>query len=466
MKVLRKAFNQPLDPVVSKFVSSVNDDAHLIAADITGSLAHVAMLEKVGLIGGEQAANITGALQVLKEQAFNGKFELDAEFEDVHMNVEKKLEAMIGDDAKLLHTARSRNDQVALDMRLYTLEQIGTIGWHLKILNAVLNEKAAENAGVVMPGYTHLQPAQPVSFAHVLNAFAEMLKRDEERFEDCKKRTACSPLGAGAIAGSGLPISPEFSAAALGFDKVFANSIDAVSDRDFLAEFVFDCTMTAVHLSQLAETLIIWCSKEFGFVNFSDAVTTTSSLMPQKKNPDPVEIVRAKAGTVVGDLMSLIVILKGLPVGYNRDLQETKPPAINAACTIVDSLKVMALAISEMSVNEEAMLAAASQPEMFATDIVEYLVNKGMPFRQAHETVAEVVSHARDSKTSLSKLPISEFKKYSQLFSEDVFKLFDAKLSVKSKVSPGGTGAVQIVSQSSTEKETDSASSKGVKSNA
>lgn len=435
MKVLRKAFNQPLDPVVSQFVSSVKDDVHLIAADITGSLAHVAMLEKVGLLTGAQAANLVEALQVLKEQAFNDTFQLDPQFEDVHMNVEKKLEEMIGDDAKLLHTARSRNDQVALDMRLYVLEQIGTIGWHIKILIAALNEKAVEHAGTIMPGYTHLQPAQPVSLEKALNAFGEMLKRDLERFDDCKKRTACSPLGAGALAGSGLCIQPRISASALGFEKVFANSIDAVSDRDFVAEFVFNCALTATHLSQLAETLMIWCTKEFGFIQFSDAVTTTSSLMPQKKNADPVEIVRAKCGTVCGDLLNLLVILKGLPLGYNRDLQETKPPAISSAKTVIDSLKVMALAVAQITVNSEVMLEAASQPELFATDIVEYLVNKGVAFRRAHETVAELVCHARDRQVSLVDLPLKTYKEYNQLFGEDVFKLFNTRVSVANKVS-------------------------------
>ena len=267
-----------------------------------------------------------------------------------------------------------------------------------------------------------------------------MLKRDAERFEDCQKRTACSPLGAGAIAGSSLPIAPQVSAEVLGFNKTFANSIDAVMDRDFVAEFVFACSLTAVHLSQLAETMIIWCTNEFGFVTFSDAVTTTSSLMPQKKNPDPIEIVRGKVGTVCGDLLNLLITLKGLPVGYNRDLQETKPPAINSSNTIIDALKVMSLALSEMSVNADNMKKAVSNPELYATDVLEYLVNKGMAFRAAHETVAEVVAHAREKSLSLTQLSIADYKIYSSLFAEDVFDLFDPKLSVSNKKSPGGAG--------------------------
>lgn len=440
MKVLRKAFNQPLDPAVTKFVSSVADDKHLIAADVNGSLAHVAMLEKVGLLTAAQATNLIDGLSKIKDEAYNGTFELIEEFEDVHMNVEKKLEEIIGPDAKLLHTARSRNDQVALDMRLYVLEQIATINWQIKAICSVLTEQANAHVETIMPGYTHLQPAQPVTLGHVLNAFIEMLKRDAERFEDCQKRTACSPLGAGAIAGSSLPIAPQVSAEVLGFNKTFANSIDAVMDRDFVAEFVFACSLTAVHLSQLAETMIIWCTNEFGFVTFSDAVTTTSSLMPQKKNPDPIEIVRGKVGTVCGDLLNLLITLKGLPVGYNRDLQETKPPAINSSNTIIDALKVMSLALSEMSVNTDNMKKAVSNPELYATDVLEYLVNKGMAFRAAHETVAEVVAHAREKSLSLTQLSIADYKIYSSLFAEDVFDLFDPKLSVSNKKSPGGAG--------------------------
>ncbi len=292
MKVLRKAFKQSLNPVITSFVSSVDADKHLIKSDIKGSMAHVHMLERVGLLNQAQAADLMNGLTALLEQSEKHMLVLDPEYEDVHMNIEHKLEQLIGANAKLLHTARSRNDQVALDTRLFIIEQIDNLSNQVSTLIDTLCETAAQHKHVVMPGYTHLQKAQPVSFAKVMDAFVQMLQRDLERFADAKKRTSCSPLGAGALAGSSLPIEPSISADYLGFHSFFTNSIDAVSDRDFIAEFTFACTMCGVHLSQLAETLILWCSSEFGFIKFSDAVTTTSSLMPQKKNPDPIEIER------------------------------------------------------------------------------------------------------------------------------------------------------------------------------
>lgn len=443
MKVLRKAFSQPLDPVVTSFVSSIDEDKHIISADLDGSLAHVSMLETVGLITAAQAKKLKNGLAIIKDQFANGSFQLTQDCEDVHMNVEVKLEQLIGSDAKLLHTARSRNDQIALDMRLYIIQQIGGISWLVDELIETISNKADQYSDTIMPGYTHLQNAQPVSVGHALLSFVEMLKRDLERLKDCAKHTDCSPLGAGALAGSSLPIQPELSAKALGFSKTFDNSIDAVSDRDFICEFIFVCSMIALHLSQIAENLIIWTTKEFGFVTFSDAVTTTSSLMPQKKNPDPIEIVRAKAGAVCGDLMNVLMVLKAQPIGYNRDLQETKKPAINTANVISDSLKVLTLAISEMTVNGASTLEAASNPELFATDLVEYLVLKGMPFRQAHETVAEVVSLAREKSQSLKHLALSHYRQISPLFRDDIYDLYEPAASVARKTSPGGTGSRQ-----------------------
>ncbi|HEY9785224.1 MAG TPA: argininosuccinate lyase [Candidatus Obscuribacterales bacterium] len=441
MKVLRKAFKQPLNPAVTKFISSIKEDQHLIAADIKGSQAHVQMLAKVGLISEKDAIAISHGLNELLRQYESGELILETELEDVHMNIEHKLEKMIGSAARLLHTARSRNDQVALDARLYVIAETEKIVGLLDDLCDSLSAKGAQYSQVVMPGYTHLQRAQPISFAHALQAFVEMFKRDMSRFLEARKRCEQSPLGAGALAGSSLPIDPQFSASQLGMCGTFTNSIDAVSDRDFIADFVYSSAMTAIHLSQLAETIIIWCSTEFGFIQLPDSLTTASSLMPQKKNPDPVEIIRAKAGTICGELLNIMMTLKALNLGYNRDLQETKAPAIQAAQVLEDSLAVMDLVVEGITVCPEKTLAAANDANLVATDMVEYLIGKGVAFRTAHEAVSQLVSFAKDASTPMPQLPLSAFKQFSAAFDESVFALFDPASSVASKTSPGGTGA-------------------------
>jgi argininosuccinate lyase len=441
MQVLRKAFDKPLEQAVSDFVNSVDADAALIEADITGSIAHAQMLTKVGLLTKEQGENIVGGLKQILSDAQAGTFVLNPQFEDVHMNVEKKLEQLIGQDALRLHTARSRNDQVALDLRLYVLAQIEAICDLIVHLQGKLGQCAADNLDVVMPGYTHLQQAQPVLFAHALHAFVEMLNRDYQRLEDAKKRCAVSPLGAGAQAGTSLPIDPHATAQYLGLPAVFANSIDAVSDRDFVAEFIFVCSLSAVHLSQLAETLVIWASREFGFITFADSVTTASSLMPQKKNPDPVELIRGKTGSLFGELVNVLATLKALPLGYNRDLQETKPPAIHAAQVLSGCLEVMAVVIDNLTVNKSRTLQAACDPDMITTDLVEYLVNKGVPFRQAHEHVSALVAHSRSKGSALTELSLTEFQNFNHEFSAEVFELFDPVCSVNAKSSHGSTSA-------------------------
>jgi len=383
-------------------------------------------------------------LNTLLAKAEEGKFELKVEYEDVHMNVEKQLEELIGSDALRLHTARSRNDQVALDLRLYTVSAIDSLIDGLKFLQAAILKSAKKHADIVMPGYTHLQRAQPVLYAHAILAFHEMFSRDIERFNDCKKRTMVSPLGAGAQAGSGLSINPQSVAKKLGFSQVFSNSIDAVSDRDFAAEFLMACSLTAVHISQMAETLVIWSSSEFGFVELADNVTTTSSLMPHKKNPDPLEIARAKSGAVIGDLVNLLVTLKALPLGYNRDLQETKPPVINSAGIVGEALKVMACCVDAVTVNVEKTLAAASDPALMTTDLVEYLVNKGVPFRKAHETIAEIVADASEKGVALPDMEIEKYQGYAAEFGNDLYELFNPKLSVTAKKSHGSTGVSEV----------------------
>ncbi len=444
MQVLRKAFTQQLDQSVTAFINSVDADQALIEVDIQGSIAHATMLCQQGLLTQAQAANIVSGLQAILSEYHAGAFVLNPVFEDVHMNVEKRLEQLIGQDALRLHTARSRNDQVALDLRLFVIGQIAQHKAQIAALKAAINKSATENIDAVMPGYTHLQRAQPVLFAHAMHAFIEMLARDYGRFEDLEKRVAISPLGAGAQAGTGLPIDPHLSAKLLGMQGCFNNSIDAVSDRDFAAEYLFAASMCSVHLSQMAETFVIWASREFGFVTFSDAVTTASSLMPQKKNPDPVEIVRGKTGGMIGALVNILSTLKGLPLGYNRDLQETKEPVIKVSHELSGSLNVMAIAIASMTVNCETTLKAASDPDMITTDLVEYLVNKSVPFRRAHEEVSALVVFAREKAVSLSALTLAELQNFSKEYETDALALFDPVVSVTAKTSHGSTGAAKV----------------------
>lgn len=444
MKVLRKAFKQELDPGLSKLVNSIDADAHLIESDIKGSCAHAQMLASSGLISKEDGSAIASGLNELKDAYASGELELKAEYEDVHMNVEKELEAKIGSAAGRLHTGRSRNDQVALDTRLFTASKIKELIKAISAVQLSLLSKAQENQDLVMPGYTHMQRAQPLLFAHSLHAFVEMLARDKERFLDALKRTEVSPLGAAALAGSSLPLDPFLSANLAGFKKVFSNSIDAVSDRDFAVEFLSCAGICSLHLSQLAETLMLWTSTEFGFVQFGDNACTASSLMPNKKNPDPVELVRGKTGAVIGDLVNLIVTLKALPLGYNRDLQESKPPIINTSSVLSECLSAITIVLDSMTVNAEAMAKAASDPMLAATDLAEYLVKAGEPFRKAHEAVSELVSYARDLNCPLSKLSLSQYKQFSGAFSENVFELFNPQLSVESKISHGSTGKEKV----------------------
>lgn len=440
MEVLRKAFKQPLDPLITRFVSSIDDDRALVIADLQGSLAHVAMLAHCGLISSVQAEKIKAGLTRLIDQAKSNQLELKLKYEDVHMNVEKQLEELIGEDALRLHTARSRNDQIAVDMRLFIMQKIDQLTQLLMELQTGLLDVAGSSTDIVLPGYTHLQRAQPLVFAHVMLAFFEMFMRDIARFADAKKRTAISPLGAGALSGSRLPVDPEFTASQLGFSESFANSLDAVSDRDFIGEFLFAACLTCSHLSQLAETLIIWSSKEFNFITLPDSITTSSSLMPQKKNADPIELIRAKSGAALGELVNFLTVIKGLPIGYNRDLQETKQPAIKVAGVLSLSLPVMSLTIKKMQLNRDIMLLAAADSELMATDLVEYLVLKGVPFRQAHESVAELIQHAREIACKLPDLDLSVYRRFSALFAEDVFDFLSPEKSMAEKNSPGSTG--------------------------
>jgi argininosuccinate lyase len=386
-QVLRSAFDAPMDDLVLRYVASVDEDRHLLAVDVRGSLAHVATLRHAGVVTAEQHDRIAAGLERILAEGL----ELSVEDEDVHMAVERRLEALVGEDARLLHTARSRNDQVALDLRLFVDERQRDVREALGALVAALEAKAAAHRDTVLPGYTHLQRAQPVALSTVLLAFREAFARDAGRFAI----PLVSPLGACALAGTSVPTDPAHTAALVGATGVFANSIDAVSDRDFAAEFCFAASLAAIHLSQLAETLVLWCTSEFAFVHLPDELTTGSSIMPQKKNPDCLELVRGRAGQALGELVNMLTTLKALPLGYNRDLQETKPPVIRVAATLVDSIRVCELAVSRMQVNEARMLEAASDETLFATDIVERLVALGVPFRDAHARVASVVRSGR-----------------------------------------------------------------------
>ena len=432
-QVLRSAFSAPMDDLVLRFVASVDDDRHLVACDVRGSLAHVATLERAGIVTAEQAGRLAAGLRQILDEGL----ELLPEHEDVHMAVERRLEELIGEDARLLHTARSRNDQVALDLRLFIDERQRELRDAFLGLADALAAKAEAHPEAVMPGYTHLQRAQPVLFAHVLLAFREAFARDAARFAI----PLVSPLGACALAGTAIPIDPAATARDLGASAVFANSIDAVSDRDFAAEFVFACAMAAVHLSQLAENLVLWGTSEFGFVRLPDELTTGSSIMPQKKNPDCLELVRGRAGQSLGELVNMLTTIKGLPFGYNRDLQETKPPVIRAAATVLDSARVCELAIAKMAIVESAMLAAASDEALLATDIVERLVASGMPFRDAHSRVARVVRDGRP----FSTLTDDEWLAYG--IDPQATRDLTPRGSVASRRSPGGTSPGEVRAQ-------------------
>ncbi|MFQ3590216.1 MAG: argininosuccinate lyase [Chloracidobacterium sp.] len=429
---LRAAFSAPMADDIAKFVASVETDRHLLEADLRGSLAHVAMLEAVGVLTAEQATRLRHGLERIRAEGLD----LDPAYEDVHMNVERRLEDLIGADARLLHTARSRNDQVALDLRLYVRDCEARLRLALTELTTALVDQAEAYADVVLPGYTHVQRAQPVSLAHVLLAYHAALTRDLERL----RQPFISPLGAGALAGTAVPIDPRWTAQELGADGVFSNALDAVTDRDFAVNFVFAGALLAVHLSQLAETLILWCSQEFNFIHLPDELTTGSSLMPQKKNPDCLELVRGRAGQCIGELVNLLTTLKGLPVGYNRDLQETKPPVVRVGETVLASVNVCALAIRQMTVHREVMRQAASDEKLYATDLVERLVAQGVPFRTAYTIIGNLVRRG----VPFSQVPADE---WATLGLRVMPETFTPEQSIAGRTSHGGTSPARITDQ-------------------
>jgi argininosuccinate lyase len=437
-------FSEATAKAVESFTESVSFDRRLWKYDIEGSIAHASMLGRQGIVSKSESEKIVRGLGEIASSMEKGEFAFSEELEDVHMNIEAALVEKIGPAGGKLHTARSRNDQVALDLRLYlraeTDEILGLIG----SLQAALLSLAERNIGLIMPGYTHMQRAQPVLLAHHLLAYVEMLERDRERLTDCLRRINVLPLGAGALAGTSLPIDRKYVAELLGFRAVAANSIDAVSDRDFALEFVFAASMVMAHLSRLSEELVLWASEEFSFVELPDAFATGSSIMPQKKNPDVPELVRGKAGRVYGDLVALLTIIKGLPLAYNRDLQEDKPAVFDTVDTVKGCLAVLAEMLPRLGFNEKRMYEAASRAYSTATDVAEYLVGKGMPFREAHETTGRIVAYCIEKGKGLEELKTGEFRKFSGLFESDISPRLSAEASVKSRSSEGGSSPKEV----------------------
>jgi argininosuccinate lyase len=439
-KIWGGRFQKAMDEMVEKFNASISFDARLYAQDIEGSMAHCQMLAKQGIIGEEEASQILGALGEIKREMDRGEFSLDEMYEDIHTLVEKVLVEKIGPVGEKLHTGRSRNDQVALDMRLYVREAIHRVVVLIKELQKSLVSLAEKHMDWVVPGYTHLQRAQPVLLAHHLLAYFEMLKRDGQRFQEGFKRVNVLPLGSAALAGSTFQLDREMVAKELGFEAISENSMDAVSDRDFVIEFLFDSAVLMMHLSRFCEELIIWSSQEFGFTSLPDAFCTGSSIMPQKKNPDLPELIRGKTGRVYGHLMALLTTLKGLPLSYNKDLQEDKEALFDTVDTVEQCLSVLGRLLKEVSFDEERMRKATEEGYLVATDLADYLVRKGMTFRKAHEAVGKMVLFAMDQKKELGQLSLDEMKKFERKIEKDVYDWLEPTSCIKRRNLPGGTG--------------------------
>ena len=411
--------------------------------DITGSMAHAAMLGATGILPKADADTLIDGLQTILDDLGSGKLQFDPACEDIHMFVEQVLTERLGDVGKKLHTARSRNDQVALDLRMYLREQCDAISAQVKTLIEALVDRAAEYKSAIMPGYTHLQRAQPITFGHHLMAYAMMLLRDRSRLSDCRKRMNRSPIGCCALAGTTYPTDRAMEAAQLGFDGICMNSLDGVSDRDFCAEFLGAVSILMMHLSRLSEEIILWTSWEFGFVELSDAYTTGSSIMPQKKNSDMAELIRGKTGRVYGDLVGLLTMLKGLPMAYNKDMQEDKEGVFDACDTVSMCLPVMAGMIETMTAKPEAMKKAAQRGFINATDLADYLVRKGLPFRSAYKISGAIVGDCVKSGAVLEELPLETYQQYSDLFDSDVYEAIDLTACVEKRTSAGGPAKVQ-----------------------
>ena len=441
-------FSKAVDSRVNDFNSSIRFDQRMIAQDMRGSGVHAAMLAKQGIISEKDCEDILSGLASIADDLASGALTIDPNAEDVHTFVEQTLTARIGDAGKRLHTGRSRNDQVALDIRLTLRDYSHTLQAYIVELVKVICKKAAENTTAVMPGYTHLQRAQPITFGHALMAYAWMLLRDLQRFEDATARMdAQCPLGSGALAGTTYPLDRAFTAEKLGFAAPCPNSLDGVSDRDFCIELASAISLCMMHLSRLSEEIILWCSWEFKFIELDDAFTTGSSIMPQKKNPDMAELVRGKTGRVYGDLMGLLTTLKGLPLAYNKDMQEDKEAVFDAVDTVKMCLKVFAPMLSSMTVKPETMKKAAQGGFINATDLADYLVKKGMPFRSAYKISGQIVARCIADGCVLETLPLETYRSYSELFDNDLYHDIDLTVCVEKRISEGGTSASSVDAQ-------------------
>ncbi|MFC4559589.1 argininosuccinate lyase [Virgibacillus kekensis] len=437
-------FTKETNKLVDEFTASVSFDQKLAFEDIQGSLAHVQMLGEKGIISEEESETIQNGLKSIRGKLEKGEVEFLVEHEDVHMNLEKLLIDEIGSVGGKLHTGRSRNDQVATDMHLYLRNKVQLIIELLESVQAAIVTQAKDNVSTILPGYTHLQRAQPVSFAHHLLAYFWMFQRDKERLQDSLKRINVLPLGAGALAGTSFPIDRARVAELLGFDSVYPNSMDAVSDRDFILEFLSTSSIVMVHLSRLAEEMVTWSSQEFQFIELDDSFCTGSSIMPQKKNPDVPELLRGKTGRVFGDLVGLLTVLKGLPLAYNKDLQEDKEGMFDTVDTLEGSLSLLAPMLETMTVKREEMRKAVTQDYSNATDIADYLATKGMPFREAHEVIGRIVLYAIENGKYLLDLEMEEYKSFSAMFEKDVYDYLDPENVMNARNSEGGTAAEQV----------------------
>ena len=443
MSHIRGRFSKPADKLAAQYTASLPFDHRLYRQDIAGSIAHAKMLAKQGIISDEDAGKIIDGLKSIRQEIEQGKFEFKAEMEDIHMAIESRLIEKVGEVGRKLHTARSRNDQVALDTRLFTKEAIADTLSGIKELQRALLDLAEANKDVIMPGYTHLQVAQPVLLAHHLLAYFEMLQRDTGRFNDCLKRVDVLPLGSGALAGVAYDVDREFVAKELGFTEVSRNSLDAVSDRDFVIEYEAAASICMMHLSRLAEEIVLWSSAEFDFIELDDAYATGSSIMPQKKNPDVAELARGKTGRVYGSLLALLTTMKGLPLAYNHDMQEDKQGLFDTVDTLLSTLEVFAGMVRTLKVKAENTSKAVERGYILATDLADYLVKKGEPFRTAHEIVGRLVSYAAEKGKPFAELGINEYKKFSPLFGEDVRKI-SIKSSLAARDVVGGTAPGRV----------------------
>ena len=435
------------DSIADDFNSSIRFDCKMYKEDITGSMAHAAMLGAKGIISQADADTLIDGLQGILDDLNSGKLEIDLSCEDIHMFVEQVLTQRLGDVGKKLHTARSRNDQVALDLRMYLRTQVDEISALVKDVIEAILKQAEENKSVIMPGYTHLQRAQPILFSHHLMAYAMMLLRDLDRLQDCRKRMNISPIGCCALAGTTYDTDREFEAQQLGFDGIAINSIDGVSDRDFCVELMSALSILMMHMSRFSEEIILWASWEFKFIALSDAYTTGSSIMPQKKNPDMAELCRGKTGRVYGDLMALLTTLKGLPLAYNKDMQEDKEAVFDAVETVIMCLKVFAPMLATMKSIPDNMKKAAQGGFINATDLADYLVKKGLPFRSAYKISGQLVARCIQEGTVLEDLPLTTYKQFSELFEEDLYHDIDLLTCVEKRISQGGTSVASVEAQ-------------------